>query len=97
MKQIQRNKCFKHYIVITKVITNKINNLTSLVNEQQVFMDRVFVIIQVTEKSIEQNRSAYMCCIDSEKALNSEQLRRLQKVISSEQNENHKKYISKKL
>lgn len=65
----------------TKVITNKINDLTSLADEQQGFRsgrsctDAVFIIRQITEKSIEYNRPAYMCFIDLEKAFDRVQLR----------------------
>ena len=65
----------------TKIITAKINSLTSLTEEQQGFRsgrsctDAVFVIRQVTEKSIEYNKPAYMCFIDLEKAFDRVQLR----------------------
>lgn len=63
------------------MITNKINNLTFLADEQQGFRsgrsctDAVFVIRQITEKSIEYNRPAYMCFIGLEKAFDRVQLR----------------------
>ncbi|XP_030768214.1 uncharacterized protein LOC115891795 [Sitophilus oryzae] len=50
----------------TKVITTKINDLTCLADEQQGFRsgrsctDAVFVIRQITEKSIEYNKPAYL-------------------------------------
>ena len=65
----------------TKVITTKINDLTCLADEQQGFRsgrsctDAVFVIRQITEKSIEYNKPAYMCFIDLEKAFDRVQLR----------------------
>ena len=65
----------------TKIITAKINSLTSLTEEQQGFRsgklctDAVFVIRQVTEKSIEYNKPAYICFIDLEKAFDRVQLR----------------------
>ena len=64
----------------TKIITNKINEYTSLADEQQGFRsgrsctDAVFVIRQITEKSIEYNRPAFMCFIDLEKAFDRIQL-----------------------
>lgn len=64
----------------TKVITNKINGLTSLQDEQQGFrrgrscVDAVFVLRQITEKSIEYNKPAYLCFIDLTKAFDQVQL-----------------------
>lgn len=65
----------------TKIITNKINRVTSLADEQQGFRsgrsctDAVFVIRQVTEKSIEYNKPAFICFVDLERALNRVQLK----------------------
>lgn len=53
----------------TKVITNRINNLTTLSDEQQIFrsgrsyVDAIFVLRQITEKAIECNKPAYLCFI----------------------------------
>ena len=60
--------------LLTKIITNKINGLISLQDEQQGFRsgrsctDAVFVLRQITEKSIEYNKPAYICFIDLVKA-----------------------------
>lgn len=64
----------------TKIISNKITSLTQISEEQQGFRngrscnDAVFVIRQITEKSIEYNRPAFLCFIDLEKAFDRVQL-----------------------
>ncbi|XP_056636715.1 uncharacterized protein LOC130445195 [Diorhabda sublineata] len=67
--------------LVTKVITNKINAITSLSKEQQSFrsgrscVDAVFILRQVVEKSIEYNKPAYLCFIDLQKAFDRIQLK----------------------
>lgn len=66
--------------LLTKIITTKINEATSLSEEQQGFRsgrscnDAVFTIRQIIEKSIEYNKPAYLCCIDLVKAFDRVQL-----------------------
>ena len=66
--------------LLTKIITNK-DGLLSLQNEQQGFRsgrsckDAVFVLRQITEKSIEYNKLAYICFIDLVKAFDRVQLK----------------------
>ena len=65
----------------TKILTNIINSMITLSDEQQGFRtgrsctDAVFVMRQIMEKSIEYNRPAYLCFIDLEKAFDRVQLR----------------------
>mgnify|MGYP000420915844 FL=1 len=60
--------------LMTKVITNKLNSIISLSDEQQGFrsgrscVDAVFVLRQIVEKSIEYNKPAFLCFIDLTKA-----------------------------
>ena len=67
--------------LLTKIITNKINGLISLQHEQQGFRsgrsctDAVFVLRQITEKSIEYNKPANICFIDLVKAFDQVQLK----------------------
>ncbi|XP_045480919.1 uncharacterized protein LOC123685307 [Harmonia axyridis] len=66
--------------LITKIITNKINNIIFLSDEQQGFRsgrsckDAVFVMRQIVEKSIQYNRPAYMCFVDLQKAFDRVQI-----------------------
>ena len=59
---------------MTNVITNKLNSIISLSDEQQGFrsgrscVDAVFVLRQIVEKSIEYNKPAYLCFIDLTKS-----------------------------
>lgn len=77
--------------LITKIITNKINSIISLSDEQQGFRtgrsctDAVFVIRQIAEKSIEYNIPAYMCFIDLEKAFDRVQLQDVVHLLYSRQ------------
>lgn len=56
-----------------KIITKKINSLSTLTEGQQEFrsgsscMDAVFVVRQVVAKSIKYNRPAYVCLFDLHK------------------------------
>lgn len=64
----------------TRIISNKINSITQISEEQQGFRsgrscnDAVFVIRQIIEKSIEYNRPAFLCFVDLEKAFDRVQL-----------------------
>ncbi|XP_048516470.1 uncharacterized protein LOC125502436 [Dendroctonus ponderosae] len=63
-----------------KVITNKINNLKSLADEQQGFISGrsctdVFVLRQIVEKSIEYNKPAFICFVDLTRAFDRVQLK----------------------
>uniref|UniRef100_A0AAR5NWU5 Reverse transcriptase domain-containing protein n=1 Tax=Dendroctonus ponderosae TaxID=77166 RepID=A0AAR5NWU5_DENPD len=65
----------------TKVTTNKINNLTSLADEQQGFRsgrsctDALLELRQIVEKSIECNEPAFICFVDLTREFDSDQLK----------------------
>lgn len=68
------NRLFTTLKLMTKIISNKINECISLSGEQQVFRserfctDPIFIVRQIMEKSIEFNITAFMCFIDLQKA-----------------------------